>query len=142
MTDFSTWYNGVPRFTRYWLTATLALSLIARMGLIDAQYLVLFPTFVFKKFQVRGQAGMGLASVQFALFGHESLSLVTDMATGHIGALLSDKPANRVPFHAELLLPLPVLKPSRTGPIQAKSRRLFLLADVQLALVRNRWSLL
>lgn len=37
---------------RYWLTGTIALSLIGRIGLIDMSYLILDSAMVFKKFQV------------------------------------------------------------------------------------------
>ncbi|XP_045505338.1 derlin-1 [Colias croceus] len=41
MSEFKDWYNSVPLFTRYWLTCTIALSLIGRFGLFNYYYFVL-----------------------------------------------------------------------------------------------------
>lgn len=32
MSDFSTWYKQVPQFTRYWLSATVGFSVLAKLG--------------------------------------------------------------------------------------------------------------
>uniref|UniRef100_A0A1B0DDR6 Derlin n=1 Tax=Phlebotomus papatasi TaxID=29031 RepID=A0A1B0DDR6_PHLPP len=51
--DFSSWYNSVPIFTRYWLSSTIVLSLIERLGLISGEYLILLPfKFIYTKFQI------------------------------------------------------------------------------------------
>lgn len=51
--DFSSWYNSVPIFTRYWLSSTIVLSLVERMGLISGEYLILLPfKFIYTKFQI------------------------------------------------------------------------------------------
>jgi derlin-1 len=55
MSDFSTWYNSVPRFTRYWLSATVGISVAAKLGLLPVQYLYLDTGLVFQKFQVSHQ---------------------------------------------------------------------------------------
>lgn len=52
MSDFSTWYNSIPRFTRYWLTATVGISVGAKLGLLPAAYLYLDSSLLFQKFQV------------------------------------------------------------------------------------------
>lgn len=52
MSEFSTWYKQVPQFTRYWLTATLGFSVLAKLGIIPAGLLYLDSTLVFQKFQV------------------------------------------------------------------------------------------
>jgi derlin-1 len=52
MSDFSTWYNTVPRFTRYWLTATVAISVAEKIGLISRFYLMLNWTFVISQLHV------------------------------------------------------------------------------------------
>lgn len=50
--DFSTWYNTVPQFTRYWLTATVAISILGKLGVFPAVYLYLDFALVVKKLQV------------------------------------------------------------------------------------------
>jgi Derlin-1 len=52
MSDFSTWYNSIPRFTRYWLTATVAISIGAQMKIIPVYYLYLDSSLVFSKLQL------------------------------------------------------------------------------------------
>jgi len=51
MSDFSMWYSGVPFFTKYWMTATVGLTLIGRMGLINPMHLILLLE-PLKRFQV------------------------------------------------------------------------------------------
>lgn len=53
MSDFSSWYKSVPQFTRYWLSATVGFSVLAKLGIIPAALLYLDSTLVFQKFQVR-----------------------------------------------------------------------------------------
>lgn len=52
MADAGQWYKDLPRFTRYWLTATLTLSLLARFGILKLEYLYLSQEFVFSKLQL------------------------------------------------------------------------------------------
>jgi len=52
MSDVSTWYKQVPQFTRYWLTATVGFSVLAKLGIIPAGLLYLDSTLVFQKFQI------------------------------------------------------------------------------------------
>uniref|UniRef100_A0A0K8TQN2 Derlin n=1 Tax=Tabanus bromius TaxID=304241 RepID=A0A0K8TQN2_TABBR len=52
MTDIADWYRTVPQFTRYWLSATVGLSLIARFGLLPHYYLILWWDFVVYKLQL------------------------------------------------------------------------------------------
>lgn len=52
MSDVSTWYKQVPQFTRYWLTATVGFSVLAKLGIIPAGLLCLDSTLVFQKFQI------------------------------------------------------------------------------------------
>lgn len=52
MTDIAVWYKSLPFFTKYWLTLTVGISLIARFGLISNFWLFLDSEFVFRKFQV------------------------------------------------------------------------------------------
>lgn len=47
---------------RYWLTGTIALSLIGRIGLIDMSYLILDSTMVFSKFQASPHDSVQLRS--------------------------------------------------------------------------------
>lgn len=42
MTDISHWFKNVPQFTRFWLTATLGVSIIGRFGMIPPRYLPLY----------------------------------------------------------------------------------------------------
>lgn len=50
--DFSTWYKSVPQFTRYWLSATVGISLLGKAGVISPLLLFLDTNSVFTKFQV------------------------------------------------------------------------------------------
>ncbi|XP_059611445.1 derlin-1 [Phlebotomus argentipes] len=51
--DFSGWFNSVPIFTRYWLSSTVIMSLVERIGLLPGEYLILLPfKFVYTKFQI------------------------------------------------------------------------------------------
>ncbi|GAB0086420.1 Derlin [Sergentomyia squamirostris] len=51
--DFSRWYNSVPIFTRSWLTGTVVMSLLERMGILPGEFLILLPfKFVYTKFQI------------------------------------------------------------------------------------------
>lgn len=52
MSDFSTWYKSVPQFTRYWLSATLGLSIAGKLGVLPATLFYLDNVLVFQKFQV------------------------------------------------------------------------------------------
>lgn len=52
MSDFSTWFNSLPRFTKYWLALTVGISLLARFGILPMQYLMLYSQPLFHKFQV------------------------------------------------------------------------------------------
>ncbi|XP_037958446.1 derlin-1 [Teleopsis dalmanni] len=38
MADASQWYKQIPRFTRYWLTATVALSLLCRFEIVPSRW--------------------------------------------------------------------------------------------------------
>ncbi|KOB69379.1 Uncharacterized protein OBRU01_12816 [Operophtera brumata] len=52
MSEFKDWWNGVPFFTRYWLSLTIGLSLLGRFGLLNMYYLMLdFPS-IFYSFQI------------------------------------------------------------------------------------------
>ncbi|KAI5641267.1 der1-like family domain-containing protein [Phthorimaea operculella] len=52
MSEFKDWYNSVPFFTRYWLSFTVGLSLLAKFGLLNPFYLVLeYYTFI-HQFQI------------------------------------------------------------------------------------------
>lgn len=41
MADISTWYNQLPRFTRYWMTGTVVGSLLCRFGILPLHYVYL-----------------------------------------------------------------------------------------------------
>ncbi|KAI9579152.1 hypothetical protein GQX74_014769 [Glossina fuscipes] len=41
MADVGVWYNQLTRFTRYWLTATIAASLCSRFGILPFHYVYL-----------------------------------------------------------------------------------------------------
>lgn len=48
-TDFSDWYKSIPQITRYWFTGSVVVPLLARFGILPAQYLVLlFEPFINK----------------------------------------------------------------------------------------------
>jgi hypothetical protein len=95
MSEFSTWYKSVPQFTRYWLTATVGVSVLAKIGIIPPALLYLDSTLVFQKFQVSD--GVVLSSV------HQLLTLlVSVMETSDLRFLLS----NWISFPHELLFPI------------------------------------
>lgn len=50
--DAGTWYRSLPRFTRYWLTATVGLSLLCRFDIIPIYWLHLDRSAVFGKLQL------------------------------------------------------------------------------------------
>ncbi|CAO1352894.1 unnamed protein product [Diamesa hyperborea] len=52
MSDISNWYKQVPYFTRIWLTATVAISLLAKLQILPTAFLYLDAALVFKKFQI------------------------------------------------------------------------------------------
>lgn len=52
MSEFSTWYNTIPKFTRYWLTATVGLSLAGKLGIVPPGLLYFETYLVFQKFQI------------------------------------------------------------------------------------------
>jgi len=52
MTDVSVWFKSLPFFTKYWLTLTVGISLVARFGLISNFWLFLDSEFVIYKFQI------------------------------------------------------------------------------------------
>ncbi|GJQ78300.1 hypothetical protein Trydic_g22139 [Trypoxylus dichotomus] len=51
MSDLGDWYRGVPFFTRYWLTLTVAFTLLGRFGLVNPYNLILLYE-PLKKFQI------------------------------------------------------------------------------------------
>lgn len=52
MTDISVWYKNLPVFTKYWLSLTVGISLLARFGILQGYWLHLASELVFQKFQV------------------------------------------------------------------------------------------
>ena len=50
--DLGQWYKSIPPITRTWLTASIAVPLSVRLGILRAQSLVLFVQPIFKNFQV------------------------------------------------------------------------------------------
>ncbi|XP_030556809.1 derlin-1 [Drosophila novamexicana] len=50
--DAGTWYKSLPRFTRYWLTATVGLSLLCRFGLLPMEYTYLSRELVLTRLQL------------------------------------------------------------------------------------------
>ncbi|KAH8240919.1 derlin-1 [Drosophila bipectinata] len=50
--DAGTWYRSLPRFTRYWITATVGLSLLCRFDIIPLHWLHLDRSLVLGKFQL------------------------------------------------------------------------------------------
>lgn len=102
MTDIADWYKQLPRFTKYWLSLTVGISLLAKIGILPDFYLVLFWDFVWRKFQVNFQRLRVSNTILNQIFR-------LDMETNHSGVLLSAKSTDRVPFHAELFFPLQLL---------------------------------
>lgn len=52
MDDVSTWFNSLPKFTRYWFGGTVALSLLGRFGILHPQYLILTYDLFINHFQI------------------------------------------------------------------------------------------
>ncbi|XP_067005994.2 derlin-1 [Anabrus simplex] len=52
MSDISDWFNRLPFFTRWWLSLTVGLSLIGKIGLINPYRLMLFYEPFIKQFQI------------------------------------------------------------------------------------------
>jgi derlin-1 len=52
MGDFSDWYNRIPFFTRYWLTLTLAFSILGKLQILPVQYLFIHSSLVIGKLQL------------------------------------------------------------------------------------------
>ncbi|CAB3229734.1 unnamed protein product [Arctia plantaginis] len=52
MSEFRDWYNSVPFFTRYWLTLTIAFSLLGRFGILDYYHLTLDYNSFVHQFQI------------------------------------------------------------------------------------------
>lgn len=52
MTDISEWYQRLPIFTRYWLSLTVGISLLARFGILPQSYLMLIPKFIWENWHV------------------------------------------------------------------------------------------
>lgn len=57
MTDISVWYKSLPNFTKYWLSLTVGISLLARFGILRGEWLYLEPYFVYHDFQVSDLRG-------------------------------------------------------------------------------------
>lgn len=52
MADIGDWFRGLPQFTKYWFGGTVALSLVARFGIISPFYLILQYQEIFHSYQV------------------------------------------------------------------------------------------
>lgn len=52
MADAGQWYKQLPRFTRYWLTATVVMSLLARFGILPLYHLYLSRELVLTNFHL------------------------------------------------------------------------------------------
>lgn len=52
MTDPGQWYSQLPRFTRYWLTCTVVLSLLTRFNILPMHLVYLRRDAVFGDFQL------------------------------------------------------------------------------------------
>ncbi|KAH8298112.1 hypothetical protein KR018_006980 [Drosophila ironensis] len=50
--DAGTWYRSIPRFTRYWITATVALSLLCRFEMLPLYWVYLDRSLVLGKLQL------------------------------------------------------------------------------------------
>ena len=52
MTDAGQWFKQLPKFTRYWLAATVSMSLLARFGILPPYQLYLSRELVLSKLQI------------------------------------------------------------------------------------------
>lgn len=106
MDDVGGWFKSLPIFTRYWFGGTVALSLIARFGLISPYYLILHYEETFSNYQVtddgrKAKLFVSLISVfNWCFINFDFL----DMAFSHVPILLPDKPANGVPLPNQFVL--------------------------------------
>lgn len=61
MSEISDWYKGIPRFTKVWLSVTVVISLLAKIGVLRPDYLILYWSFIWEEYQV-DYAGISLLS--------------------------------------------------------------------------------
>ncbi|XP_063307165.1 derlin-1 [Pelobates fuscus] len=52
MSELGDWFRSVPPVTRYWFAGSVALPLVAKLGLLNPVYLVLWPEAFLHKFQI------------------------------------------------------------------------------------------
>jgi len=52
MSEFNDWYKTIPQITRYWFTGSVAVPLIAKIGIISPMSLVLLFEQFFRRFQI------------------------------------------------------------------------------------------
>ncbi|XP_033096363.1 derlin-1-like [Anneissia japonica] len=50
--DIGDWYRGIPQITRFWFSASVALPLMAKIGILNPIHLVLDYTLVVHRFQI------------------------------------------------------------------------------------------
>lgn len=103
MTDVSVWYKSLPFFTKYWLTLTVGISLVARFGLLSNFWLFLDSEFVFYKFQVSNFPSFSLAITngfvnKMSLFAY--FICFSDMETSDVCIFLSNQPGYWISFYA------------------------------------------
>lgn len=68
MTDIADWYKQLPRFTKYWLSLTVGISLLAKIGILPDYYLVLFWDFVWRKFHVSVDQLLEAPAIKISFF--------------------------------------------------------------------------
>lgn len=98
MTDINVWYKELPKFTKYWLSLTVGISLLARFGILPEDWLHLDWTLVYQNFHV--------SSTNTFVYGHcfNLLHYFVDMETGDCRILLSSESCDRISFYAKLFL--------------------------------------
>lgn len=123
MTDISVWYKNLPIFTKYWLSLTVGISLLARFGILQGYWLHLAPYLVTSKFQVsvmhpKLTYAWMLYHVYLRVIDDWSyfVSIFTDMETGDVHILLSIESGHRFPLHVELLLSVQLFTSSGDRP--------------------------
>lgn len=109
MTDIADWYKQLPRFTKYWLSLTVGISLLAKIGILPDFYLVLFWDFVWRKFQVK----ISLDIIYRTRF-EVNYPFFLDMEANHSRILLSTESTDGVSFYAKLFFPLQLLTTTGT----------------------------
>jgi hypothetical protein len=66
--DLGQWYKSIPKISRVWLTAAIAVPLAVRLGLVSPYSLVLFINPIIKQFQVCFIFHINILFIKYSLY--------------------------------------------------------------------------